>query len=47
MTILSNFNLQEKLSKEIENRSIEIISQQKQNFSFYAPESGNVDNIQS
>lgn len=38
---------QQKVSKENEDKAIEIISKQKQKFSFYTSESENLDNIQS
>lgn len=48
MIVLNNFNLQQqKVSKENEDRAIEIISKQKQKLGFYHSETENLDNIQS
>lgn len=48
MILLNNFNLQkQKISKENEDRVIEIIYKQKQKLGFYTSESENLDNIQS
>lgn len=46
--VLNNFNLQQqKVTKENEDRAIEIISRQKQQLCFYTSELENLDNIQS
>lgn len=47
IVVLNNFNLQQqKVSKENEDKAIEIISKQKQKLSFYTSESENLENIQ-